>query len=127
MSIVSRIEAEIPETHQDNLPWGEYVSIVLQEHGEVRVVTEYSPQRRQRQPASFYLLSDSLSVGAFIELGEHLLAWLRPSTMRFRNRETTTPHGVRCDLLWDICLEDRHWFSIWGVTPEQYRAFQPSG
>lgn len=126
MSIPSKTDDEKSEIQQDNLVLGEIMSIVLHGHGEVRMAAEPSPRERKRLPLSFYLLSEKPSVAAFLELGERILAWLYPSTMRFRNQEITTPHGVRCSLLWDVYLEDGHWFSIWGTTPEQYHdSFSP--
>jgi hypothetical protein len=128
MTVLSAMQDTAPDIHSDDLLLSEIMSIVLHGHGEVRVAAEPGPREYQRLPPSFYLLSEKPSVRAFLELGDRILAWLHPSTMRFRNQEMTTPHGVRCRLRWDVCLDRGHWFSIWGVTPQQYRSLPlPAG
>ena len=122
MSIPYSVEIDKPEAYQGILTWGELMAFVLEGHGEMRGAPRSDSPQRQCVPASFYLLMDTVSVPAFLELGERILAWLCPSTMHLRNQEIATPHGVRSSLSWNVCLGNGHWFSIWGVTPEQYSA-----
>jgi hypothetical protein len=127
MNVLARIEDENPETYQENMAWDEYVSILLQQHGEVRVAHEPRSSEHDRLPLSFYVISENPSVADFLELGERILAWLCPSTMRFRTQETVTPHGVCCNLHWDVRFEDGHSFRIWGTTPDRYSRALSSG